>query len=355
MANARGDQSRPAVALAAIFAGIVLGLAACEVLVRIFVNPAQHYDRLLMIAPNYALGVDCYPAENGTGMLIDLRREEDRELFKQVVPMLKLASSGSAEFEPALAPLKNPIPAERAIDLLRDHHPSDLMQVRVRSYAQIGANIDQIWGEFKKAMAENQRFHFSRVIYVFVLNDPYLVPELAAHERRIDDFMNVRWSRWQRQPNAAWAALAEASKVSVLADLLLNRVLNTVVRRSTIEWYLDIFDRDLNPAIIPTFNRIAAMRDEAQRAGIDFQLVVYPLIYELKNYPFDRIHQTIASLAAARNISMTDLLPAFVREEQGRSLVVHTIDSHPNSLAQSIAATATARFLRSLPKGGKIK
>ncbi len=398
MQPSRATGQRKSLAVATIFIGICLGLGACELLTRSFAHLRAHFNRVTVVYWDTRQGADCYPREEGTELPIDLDKEEGRAAFQRALPYLRNLYPISQGPEASLNEMVENISATRAVPLLRpvtplcvlfnsqpdspryivspDHFKdsiallgdsfvygqgveesrtftrqlSDLTGARIHSYASPGDNISEVMRQFQTALSEKSKFHFSRIIYVFVLNDPGMPPELKNQQNQIDDFMNIRWAAWREHESFIFRTLGDLSEYSMMAGLLLDRVLTAAVRRQTIQWYLDIFDSRTNPLLERTFDAISSMNNEAHKAGIDFQLVVYPLMVDMRHYPFDRIHDTIRELAAKRGIPTLDLLPAFKRDHNNHRLVVHSIDGHPNSFAQGIAARATAKYLNELKR-----
>jgi len=115
--------------------------------------------------------------------------------------------------------------------------------------------------------------------------------------------------------------------------------------KESVAWYRNIFSEQANSGLIPTFDHIATMKDIAEKNGISFSLVIYPLMTNMKNYPFDDVQKKIRELAEQRGISTIDLLPEF-KNHVGEKLTVHPVDYHPNGHAHEIAAIETARLLR---------
>lgn len=78
-----------------------------------------------------------------------------------------------------------------------------------------------------------------------------------------------------------------------------------------------------------------------------FKLVValYPVLYGFPDdYPFHKIHETVASFCKVENISLVDLSPAFEHHKVSE-LWVHPLDQHPNERAHRLAAARFVAYL----------
>jgi hypothetical protein len=81
----------------------------------------------------------------------------------------------------------------------------------------------------------------------------------------------------------------------------------------------------------------------------DFELVlsVYPVLFQLSDYPFVGVHETIAAFADEEHLAFVDLLPAFQGQAHS-TMWVHRTDQHPNEVAQGLAAAELASRLRDM-------
>jgi hypothetical protein len=138
------------------------------------------------------------------------------------------------------------------------------------------------------------------------------------------------------------------SRRSAIVRALLRAYSTRRITHETIRFYNDAQNPALNYGLIDTFDKITGMRDKARAKGIDFVVLVYPMMLDMHNYPLAPAHWNLADLARKKGIALHDMLPAFERHA-GENITVHPIDMHPNGTAQKIAAEDAAAFLMALP------
>lgn len=91
--------------------------------------------------------------------------------------------------------------------------------------------------------------------------------------------------------------------------------------------------------------RLGRFREMADHDGFEILVLLFPLLYELDDYPFADIHQQVSAAFEEAGVSVIDLLGSY-RSYSGQELWVHPIDPHPNEIAQGIAAEQVAKWLR---------
>ena len=123
---------------------------------------------------------------------------------------------------------------------------------------------------------------------------------------------------------------------------LLGRVHSDRITRETVAWYRDLHAD--SPSWSRTRQLIVEMNDACRSRGIEFQLVVFPILHRLEDYPFTGVHGRLAELAREHGIGFLDLLPAF-SGQHAETLWVHPTDHHPNPDAHRRAADHLARAL----------
>ncbi len=117
--------------------------------------------------------------------------------------------------------------------------------------------------------------------------------------------------------------------------------------------------REEGARVIETYRRSLGQRaprwNEAKRAlltakglaeerGFDLALAIFPVLWQLSNYPLPDVHAKVAGFCRDNGIPVLDLLPAF-RGHDGPELWVHPKNQHPNEIAHEIAGEALFRFL----------
>ncbi len=97
---------------------------------------------------------------------------------------------------------------------------------------------------------------------------------------------------------------------------------------------------------------LARIRDEAERRGSKFALVIFPLLFSLgRDYPLEDVCQLIERFATEQGFPVLSLLPVF-RGRSAPSLWVSPLNQHPNETAHVLAAEAIAEFVAPLIAAG---
>lgn len=125
-----------------------------------------------------------------------------------------------------------------------------------------------------------------------------------------------------------------------------NFVLHCVDRirldRMTKNAYLQAF-KGKNARI--KFDLLRGLDAKIQSEGGELAIVLFPLLHEFDDYPFQEIHDKIHGFCQENDIPLLDLLSAFSRCT-AESLWVHPTDYHPNEIAHEIAAKEVHSFLQ---------
>jgi lysophospholipase L1-like esterase len=80
------------------------------------------------------------------------------------------------------------------------------------------------------------------------------------------------------------------------------------------------------------------IRDLSQEQGISFNLIIFPILYNLDtNYQFYGVEEEISRFANDENIPVFSLTPGFIGEEES-DLWISANDQHPNERGHQIAA-----------------
>lgn len=199
---------------------------------------------------------------------------------------------------------------------------------------QVGANTEQEVVILDNIVRETDS---SRALLVFIANDITMTQKLARQQHYINDLILIRDQYLKR--NQAWYSgrLRLLDFASSISDI-------RKIKRDTIQWYRDCYDRRLNGV---NLDRMRSRFSElAQRSDCRTVIVLYPLLEGFESgYPLQEIHDTVARMAQDVGLSVIDLAPAFAGRNT-RSLWVHESDHHPNRIAQQIAAEAIVSMLR---------
>jgi lysophospholipase L1-like esterase len=104
----------------------------------------------------------------------------------------------------------------------------------------------------------------------------------------------------------------------------------------------------------PGFGRILACIDEARELArehdFEFHVSMYPMLFELDDYPLSDAHTALEAACAERGVPFHDLLPVLVGRDP-MSLWAHERDHHPNALCHGLVAGRLAEGLHpSIPR-----
>jgi len=168
-------------------------------------------------------------------------------------------------------------------------------------------------------------------VYGFVLNDFGL---------QIDKEIGLVGQDFIDQNNGgyAYSPLRDTSALFNLVEHVRDLRRMTEV---TARGYLETFR---NPRAHEIFKQIIKMDSDMKQRGGSFVLMVFPLLWQLQDYPFMEIHRWLQQACKKSNIRYLDLLPAY-QQYRDHDLWVHPTDHHPNRLGHAIAAQELARYV----------
>ena len=192
----------------------------------------------------------------------------------------------------------------------------------VANFCMMGFNIRSV-GE-TLAKHGDALGNLRRVVYLFNLNDPARDVKADSMSQSIDDFVHLRAN-----------LLAESVDVPVIGGThvgrwVLERLARQRISHQTIDWYQYIYTD--NAGWRETKRQLDQMKRRCERIGCEFIIVLFPLFYELADYPFAGAHEAMREYAQTAGISFIDLLDLFGGRDE-RSYWVHPRDFHPNHLA----------------------
>jgi len=369
--------------------GFALVFLFCEIVARILYDPDENKARVPLVSEKYI--AHCYPTDPHDTFPLDLNNPQDLVNFlhemtdfaiyddnlrkayeeetqatakKSTIAYLKREAPHCLIYDDTSpsSPRKiiRPEKFDSSVALIGDsfaygqgvkseetygYFLARELQTEIINFSHFGANLPRIVKQFDKALVKHKQYNFSKIIYVFVLDDPLISPELRKRRSYINDLMNYRPYYLKLKAGLLPRICFWFARYSRLFNFVTEKAITYLTTKESVQWYRNIFSEETNPGLIPTFNTIAGMKNEAEGNGMSFFLVIYPLMANMKNYPFIDVHRKIRELAGQRGIRCIDLLPAF-QEHADKNLTVHTIDYHPNALAHQIAAAKTARLLR---------
>ena len=223
---------------------------------------------------------------------------------------------------------------------LNREHPAE--RYRLFNACEQGKNIKTIAETMESIV--NYFTRVDRVVYSFVLNDPFKNERLREWEREligqnrrrlelegeVNDFIHLR-----SKSNAESARFLQGWN-SYTLRWFAARLQRQQIARETIEWYRQVYTN--NPRWPQTQELLGWMKNYCAAKGIAFSLVVWPLFYQLESYPLEvEVHELIGAVAQQEGIHSVDLLPLFAGKD-AEEYWVHPTDFHPNSRAHAEAA-----------------
>jgi hypothetical protein len=168
------------------------------------------------------------------------------------------------------------------------------------------------------------------VIYGFVLNDF----GLPGRDYIVGlDYIDVNNGGYKYNP---WRTR------SAVVNFVCHAIERIRLDRRTRKAYFEVFE---GGTAEDGFRRLRNLNRRIQKKEGKLVIVLFPLLYDFQNYPFQEIQDKIADFCRREDVLLLDLLPAFSRY-QAEDLWVHPIDHHPNETAHRIAAEEIYAFLK---------
>jgi hypothetical protein len=136
---------------------------------------------------------------------------------------------------------------------------------------------------------------------------------------------------------------------------LVKRICDIRVQRDFTQWYLGEFRRAYlgseqeRRVWVEMQAELLAIRKSSVEAGASFHLVVFPLLYGLKDYEFHDVEAEILRFAETHDIPAMSLISGFEGKDE-RDLWVSPVDQHPNAVGHEIAAETLLPYLKEILK-----
>lgn len=208
----------------------------------------------------------------------------------------------------------------------------------VLNCARRGADFPSLHKMFEKVLP----YAPDVVVHAMVLNDPERSKDFEARRGALDD-----WILERRRLIAGSGPAAPGPFDSRLAALVRDRWEAWRVGRETTRWYLDLYGPANAPGWARTQDDLRDMDRQMRERGGRFLVASWPLLVDLKSYPFTAADEAVAQFCAAAGIPRVDLRPALAAQP-APSLWVHPADHHPNEVAHRLAAEAIVDSVRAL-------
>jgi hypothetical protein len=91
----------------------------------------------------------------------------------------------------------------------------------------------------------------------------------------------------------------------------------------------------------------ADARDFGAERGFEVRVALYPVLYQLDDYPLGPVHASLAAICAELGLGFHDLLPPLAGQDAA-ALHAHAHDKHPNARANQLVAAYLAAELAPL-------
>ena len=118
-------------------------------------------------------------------------------------------------------------------------------------------------------------------------------------------------------------------------------------------YFYGYFSPDNEELLGKSFGYLISMRDLTQKKGIDFSVVIYPLLYKdfFGKYTFSPIHRKVMQFCNEQSIECLDAYVPFSGYYSFKEFMVHPgLDAHPNGEANRLVAQYLARHSKMLQK-----
>lgn len=187
-------------------------------------------------------------------------------------------------------------------------------------------------------LSEALTFDPQLVVLQITLNDAQLRPLNTEPE-------DVQRTYGRLPPNLdAWWV----TRYSRIARFVASRLHNQATIRNYVQYHHDLFAApESSLRFDSALDRMAQLVAEAphqpQFVALVFPLFDFPID---KDYPFRKVHQTIADRLKTRGLRALDLRRTFSGLDVTRLQLIPGEDSHPNEIAHRLAAEALLGFLQ---------
>ena len=152
--------------------------------------------------------------------------------------------------------------------------------------------------------------------------------------------------RWTRPERKDW--VRSLRRVSVLADLVCDRVYTRAEARFYTQRHADVFLKDGEGWQLAR-EALLRMRDATEDTGARFLLLLYPQMMRRGDVLASHDAYAVArEFAEGAAIACLDLEPAFL-EHRVQDFWVHPTDLHPNAAGNEVAARAIGEYLLGSP------
>ena len=199
------------------------------------------------------------------------------------------------------------------------------VQTNIRNAAVSGYDLDEVAARY--AYEGRNPEAYDLVLYAMVLDDFGLDRSEISGLDFIQFQNNPGFDSW-RARSATWNFVAHIAEQWKLSE-------------KTTSAYLQSFQGE---NLIARSSQLRRLSEQVESDGGTLIVIVLPLLYDFKQYPFTEIHQKLKRLGQEQGIHVLDLLPTF-KAHTASTLWVHSVDHHPNERAHEMIADALFTYL----------
>lgn len=205
-------------------------------------------------------------------------------------------------------------------------------QTNFRNFGVMGKDIDGIYETVLQLIKEEKGI--KDIIYFYNLNDVLMTDEIASSQKGVFNLQVVRWRMLKQKYPGVNNLLANTG---IFRLLKMGFVLHSESQKTIRNYFAMYFGSSNRQRLDETYNFLVEMNSLAKNNGVNFQVVIYPLLYKdiFGRYPFIPIHNLIKRMCQRNNISCIDAYPALEKYYSFKKFIVHPIDHHPNGLANA--------------------
>lgn len=317
--------------LAAVLLSLLVVAAMLEIVLRIFgppyyrfnnlsqeyySNPRGYHDVLRQEGRHTVYGLTYHEDDNG------YRTSDDQDMVADASAGVHILGLGDS-FTYGRGVRYEDVYLTRLQDVLNDGSAD----VAVKNCGVIGAGVAEVLEVYERESTLLPPG--SLVIYGLVLND-FGVDSAGAIKGL--NFIDINNGGYTYNP------LRERSS---LINFVLHAIDTRRLHTATLRAYEESFEGE---SAERGFENLQLLHQSVVEDGGSLLVVVFPLLYDFDDYPFNAVHDLIANFCAREGIACLDLLPAFSRYED-EDLWANPTDHHPNELAHRIAAEEIAEFI----------
>ena len=182
--------------------------------------------------------------------------------------------------------------------------------------------------EFFKQTA--RQFNPEVVVVGYVMNDPIPTARLFSVVAK------------EMEESKDFGRLAKKSQVLAWIKMKWKLASEAVTARGVYEEFYDPQGEYWN-SVVESFKGFKALSEQDE---FKLVVVVFPMLYDFKDYPFTAYHEQALSLFKQLEIDYIDLMPVFNRYQASDFRIVKADATHPNELGHRLAAEEIDRYFQ---------